>query len=172
MSIDSTRQAFLSLQSKGSLKIENQSSDLEYFDLSVKPMKLSLNINPLNGVIVGVFTIGMVKTKEDAERFVPRFLKQFEGLPVGPYLISHSGDAVGCIIDNSFAFPFNEKLTESLLLRDLEQQVVQATAILTSLVARGILLYPDSTSLDKYKLNVGQELFTNVLASKILLKSS
>jgi hypothetical protein len=66
---------------------------------------------------------------------------------------------------------FQGKFTEAQLLRELEQQTVLATMILTSLANSSTLLYPDSKTLDKYELNINQELYKDVMNAGRLLKS-
>lgn len=172
MLIDSVRVAFRSLNNQQAIVILNPTDELEYLEIAVEPMKLHLRINQENGYISGSFTIGMVETKRDAQEFIPKFLKRFDGLPVGPFVISHSKDEVGCIIQNDFALRYRDVVPEHQLLRDLEEQTILATTILISLVYEKKLLYPDQVALDKYTLNVGQELYKNVLESRRLLRSA
>lgn len=171
MTTDSVRAALHSLNRQKAINILNPTDDLEYFEISVEPMKLRLRLNQLDGSVRGIFTVGMVETKKDAEIFVPKFLKQFEGMPVGPFLISLSRDEVGCLIQNDFALQYRDVVRENQVLKDLEQQTILATTILLSLVHSKILLFPDDKALDRYKLNVGQEIYKNVLSSATLLKS-
>lgn len=171
MTLNSIGQAISELNKKGLINIEFSTDSLDYIELTAEPLKLKIQLNESSGSLNGNFIIGMVKTKEDAQKFIPKFLNQFDGLPIGPFLISHSGDEVGCTVENNFKLHFQGKFTEAQLLRELEQQTVLAAMILTSLANTNILLYPDSKTLDKYKLNIGQELFKNVMDSGRLLKS-
>ena len=171
MTVGSIRQALIELNKKGYISIEFSTDSLDYFELTVEPLKLRLQLNETSGSLNGIFTVGMVKTKDDAQKFIPKFLKQFDGLPIGPFLISHSRDEVGCLIENQFTLVFQGKVTEAQLLRELEQQTVLATMILTSLANSSTLLYPDSKTLDKYELNINQELYKDVMNAGRLLKS-
>jgi len=171
MTTDSVRVALHSLNAQKAINILSPTEDLEYFEISVKPMILKLGLNQLNNSVSGIFTIGMAKTKKDAEAFVPKFLKQFEGLPVGPFMISIGRDEIGCIIENNFSLKYSGAVSENQVLKDLEQQTMLATTVLVSLVYAKILVFPDDETLDKYKLNVGQEIYKNVLSSGTLLKS-
>ena len=171
MTPDSIRLALIELDKNGSINIESSSDLLDYFELTVEPMKLKIQLNETTGSLSGIFTVGMVKTKDDAQKFIPEFLNQFDGLPIGPFLVSHSRDQVGCLIENQFTLVFQGKVTEAQLLRELEQQTVLATMILTSLANSSILLYPDSKALDKYELNINQELYKDVINAGRLLKS-
>lgn len=171
MTLKSVEEAIAELNKRKSIRIENSTDSLDFFELTVEPLKLKLSLNKNTNSLGGIFTIGMVKTKEGAQKFIPKFLNQFNGLPIGPFLISHSKDEVGCLIQNQFTLKFNGEVSEVQLLKELEQQTVLATMILSSLVDANILLYPDSKTLDKYKLNIGQELFKNVMDSGRLLKS-
>ena len=165
------REAILGLNAKQSISIENNVDAIDHFDLEVGPLKLALQLNETSGLVNGIFTIGMVKTKDDAESFVPKFLDQFDGLPIGPFLISLSKDEVGCLIYNHFSLVCNGNITEAQLLRELEQQTILAAMILISLANTDILLYPDHQTLDKHQLNIGQQLYKNVTDSTQLLKS-
>jgi len=171
VTLDLIAQAIIDLNKKRSINIEFSTDSLDYFELTVEPLKLRLQLNETSGSLNGIFTVGMVKTKDDAQKFIPKFLKQFDGLPIGPFLISHSGDEVGCLIENQFTLMFQGKFTEAQVLRELEQQTVLAAMILTSLAGSNILFYPDIKVLDKYKLNIDQELYNNVMDSGRLLKS-
>ena len=171
MTTNPVREALLGLNVKQSIKIESDIDSIDYFDLAVGPLKLGLQINESSQSLGGIFTIGMVGTKNDAESFVPNFLNQFDGLPIGPFLISLSPDEVGCLVYNHFRVAFHGSVTESQLLRELEQQTILASMILISLAQKNLLLYPDSQTLDKYQLNIDQPLYRNVAESGQLLRA-